>query len=223
MSSHKITVTVKFEAMHRIPKHTGKCKYIHGHSYKAVVSLSAPNLDEMGMVLDFGVVKTRLKAWIDEKWDHNSILHENDPLIKFGRKMKQDKLWKSEFEQFGGKEPYLLKCNPTAENMAEHLFNVIHEFLENELAQIEGLAIDSVTIQETEDCSATFVPEIGGGGGEGEGGSETGDQEDDDTESDDEEGGEDDDDVEEEEEDTKQAGKKDGKPDPKLNRRYREI
>jgi 6-pyruvoyltetrahydropterin/6-carboxytetrahydropterin synthase len=220
MSSHKVTITVRFEAMHRIPKHAGKCKFIHGHSYKAIVSLSAPNLDDMGMVIDFGVVKTRLKAWVDEKWDHNSVLHENDPLIKFGRKMKQDKLWKSEFEQFGGKEPYLLKCNPTAENMAEHLFNVVHEFMENELALIDGLAIDSVTIQETEDCSATFVPETGGGEGEGD----TGDSEDDsdDSEKDDEEGGEDDEDSEEEEESPKEAGKKDGKPDPKA-RRYREI
>lgn len=70
-----ITKRVTFEASHVLPFHTGKCKNLHGHSYKVEVTLGRPDLDPNGFVLDFGTLNAVLKAVVVGQYDHK---HLND-------------------------------------------------------------------------------------------------------------------------------------------------
>lgn len=110
-----ITVTrrLEFDAAHRILKHESKCKNLHGHRYVLEASFFADALDNLGRVIDFGVVKEVLGAWIDANLDHNTILS-----IK-------DKNLGEQIEKETGQKIYYLNENPTAENIALHLLNEI--------------------------------------------------------------------------------------------------
>ena len=58
------TRRLEWDAMHRIPRHESKCAAFHGHRYAAEITCSAPELDDLGRVVDFGVVAQRVQASI---------------------------------------------------------------------------------------------------------------------------------------------------------------
>jgi 6-pyruvoyltetrahydropterin/6-carboxytetrahydropterin synthase len=90
------------------------------------------------MVFDFGEIKRRLSAWIDDALDHRMILNREDPAVPL-------------MEQLG--EPvYLMDTNPTAENIARLIF---------ERAAEQGLPVVEVRLWETPHCSAAYCPEAG--------------------------------------------------------------
>ncbi|MEQ9115559.1 MAG: 6-carboxytetrahydropterin synthase [Rickettsiales bacterium] len=109
----RCTKTISFDAAHRIIGHEGKCKFLHGHRYVCEVTFASPELNDMGMVIDFGHIKDRLGKWIDEHFDHNLILAKAD--------INLIKSLKSTTEQ----TIYLMEKTPTAENMALHILNDI--------------------------------------------------------------------------------------------------
>ena len=57
----EITRRLEFDAGHRVLGHEGKCKNLHGHRYSAEITVTAPDLDGLGRVIDFGVIKE--KVW----------------------------------------------------------------------------------------------------------------------------------------------------------------
>ncbi len=71
-----------FSAAHRIEDHP-KCGRLHGHNYKVVVTLfrpgKQPNLDEMGFVMDFGVLN-KIMGPVLEIVDHRYIVSETNIL-----------------------------------------------------------------------------------------------------------------------------------------------
>lgn len=72
----KIAKEFTWEMGHRLTFHKGKCKNLHGHSYKCMVELTgAP--DENGMVLDYYDVKKIIEPLIDEM-DHSFMVFKND-------------------------------------------------------------------------------------------------------------------------------------------------
>ncbi|PCJ27587.1 MAG: 6-carboxy-5,6,7,8-tetrahydropterin synthase [Rickettsiales bacterium] len=103
------TRRIEFDAGHRVIGHKHKCKYLHGHRYVLEVTARSEELDELGMVVDFGVLKDVVKGWIDENFDHNVILH------------KEDKELGAFITNHTGQKIYYLNANPTAENIALHL------------------------------------------------------------------------------------------------------
>jgi len=105
---YKVVKEVSWCAAHRLLDHKGPCKNIHGHSYRALFTIQKKKLNDMGMIIDFTDLKHLIQGWIDEHWDHSVILHEKDPMI-------------SVFKNFDNKI-FVLKNNPTAENMAKYLF-----------------------------------------------------------------------------------------------------
>ena len=111
---YKITIEVQFRAAHRLLEpYKGKCNNLHGEGYTAIIELVSTKLDENGMVVDFGKAKKNIKEWINENWDHAYIckdIYKDD--IGFICKDK-------------GFRYFELRKNPTAENMAEHLFYTI--------------------------------------------------------------------------------------------------
>lgn len=139
-----ITKEFKFEAAHRLLNHQGKCRHLHGHSYVAQLTLAAPQLNALGMVLDFADLKATVGKWIDDNWDHNVLLSPKDPLVELLKKEE--------------KRPYLMQQlaanegNPTAEGMAKELCYRAQALLPS------NVGITCVRIYETATCWADYIP-----------------------------------------------------------------
>lgn len=139
----EITRRMEFDAGHRILGHEGKCANLHGHRYVAEVTVTAAELDTLGRVIDFSAIKRLVGGWIDEHWDHNMLLHADDPLAGIAPTNPL----------LGGKAPYIFReSNPTAENIAEHLYWIADELL------TPTFSVVRVKIWETPNCTATFDP-----------------------------------------------------------------
>jgi 6-pyruvoyltetrahydropterin/6-carboxytetrahydropterin synthase len=137
-----ITRRFEFDAGHRVLGHEGKCKHLHGHRYVAEVTVTARDLDDLGRVIDFSVLKDKVGGWIDENWDHNLLVHREDPILAI---QPSSAIW-------GGKDPYLMpNGNPTAENIAYVLFKKTQSLLGS--YSIEPV---HVRVYETPNCWADF-------------------------------------------------------------------
>lgn len=144
----RVTCTRRFcvDAGHRVHKHESKCAHLHGHSYKIHVTVSAPQLDPLGRVVDFGLLKTIVGRWLEERWDHGFIVGEEDrDLITALRAVPGVK-----------QKLYIMPFNPTAENMARYLVNTICPSL------FAGTSLHAtcVVVEETENCSAAANADI---------------------------------------------------------------
>ena len=83
----KIAKEFRWEMGHRLPEHFGKCKNIHGHSYKMIIELEG-EVGKSGMVMDYYDVKKILGPVI-EKLDHAfMVCKEDKETISFLKKMK---------------------------------------------------------------------------------------------------------------------------------------
>jgi 6-pyruvoyltetrahydropterin/6-carboxytetrahydropterin synthase len=61
-----------FDAAHHLHCYEGKCKNLHGHTYKLVITMSG-FVNEIGIAVDFGEIKAIFKKAIDEKLDHRYL------------------------------------------------------------------------------------------------------------------------------------------------------
>ena len=86
---------------------------MHGHRYVLEAKFTANKLDKLGRIIDFGVVKDKLGKWLDDNFDHNTILSIKDK--KMGEEIAKNTKQKI----------YYLQENPTAENIAKHLLQEI--------------------------------------------------------------------------------------------------
>ena len=144
-----ITRRIEFDAGHRVLGHEGKCKHLHGHRYRVEITVRGPKLDALGRVIDFGEVKRLVGGWVDANWDHNLLLHPDDPLLATHPDLA---------EHIHGRAPYVMlphgrKLNPTAENMAETLFSVACMLLGE-----RGLEVIHVRLYETPNSWADYTP-----------------------------------------------------------------
>ena len=130
----RVTRQIDFCYGHRLLNYEGKCKYLHGHNGRAVITIESEKLDERGMVLDFSDIKRVVSRWIDENLDHRMILHRDDPVVPMLQKM--------------GEPIYLIDQNPTAETIAR----LIYEFTAS-----QGFPIVETRLWETPNCFATFA------------------------------------------------------------------
>ena len=67
---------------HRLLNYDGKCRFLHGHNGRAVITIEAESLDNRGMVLDFSDIKQVVSTWIDETLDHRMLLRHDDPALQ---------------------------------------------------------------------------------------------------------------------------------------------
>ena len=72
----KIAKEFHWEMGHRLPFHKGKCKNLHGHSYKCMIEFTGEP-DANGMVLDYFDVKKVIGPIINEL-DHTFMVSKND-------------------------------------------------------------------------------------------------------------------------------------------------
>ena len=139
MSRYSITRKLEIDAGHRLLGHEGKCRNVHGHRYVFEVTCSTTELDQVGRVVDFGVIKAKVGDWLDRVWDHGMLLQTGDPLIEWLR-----------VNDAGGKV-FTMKAPPTAENIARELFETAEALLEE-----DGVQVDRVRVHETPNCWATW-------------------------------------------------------------------
>ena len=129
----RVTKEIHFCYGHRLLNYDGKCRHLHGHNGRAVITLESTGLDSLGMVMDFSAIKQILGKWIDDALDHRMLLHRDDPVIP-------------ELRRQG--EPFVeLDVNPTAENLAKMIFDY---------AVSHDLPVVEVTLWETENSFATY-------------------------------------------------------------------
>jgi 6-pyruvoyltetrahydropterin/6-carboxytetrahydropterin synthase len=129
----QVTREIDFCYGHRLLDYNGKCRYLHGHNGRAVITLQAAELDPLGMVIDFTAIKRTIQAWIEEALDHKMLLNRNDPLLGV-LKAK-------------GEPVFVMDANPTAENIAKLIFDY---------AASKGFPVVQVRLWETDNCCATY-------------------------------------------------------------------
>lgn len=137
----------KFEAAHRlVSSWSQQCQKIHGHSYKLELFLSAEELDENGMVVDFGKLKELFSKKL-EQFDHKCILSEQDPLsIIYDGEMSSSSMLEDSCFDLG---VLVVPFNPTAENMACFFYEQVEQiFYKNE--DLRHIKVEAVRIHETE-------------------------------------------------------------------------
>lgn len=61
----RMTVEGQFSAAHAICGYPGPCQYLHGHNYRVLVRLAGEELDQLGMLIDYTVVKAALAQVLD--------------------------------------------------------------------------------------------------------------------------------------------------------------
>jgi 6-pyruvoyltetrahydropterin/6-carboxytetrahydropterin synthase len=129
----RVTREVAFCYGHRLLNYEGKCRHLHGHNGRAVITLQGDELDARGMLVDFGEIKHTIQRWIDENLDHNMLLCRDDPLLPLLRER--------------GERVFVMESNPTAENIARLIY---------ERARGAGLPVVEVVLWETANCFAAF-------------------------------------------------------------------
>ena len=122
---YQIKIVTDFAAAHSLRGYPGDCRRLHGHNWKLEIEVSGSELDELGMLVDFKEVK-RATNQVADTLDH-SYLNEVEPFDKI---------------------------NPTAENIAAHLYRHIGEQINSERVQIAA-----VTVWETERACIRYSEE----------------------------------------------------------------
>ena len=79
-----LNVTDSFSAAHRLCGYKGACSNLHGHNWKVRVGIACDTLDEIGMALDYGIIKSILKEILDlldhEFWKAKTPLQRISPV-----------------------------------------------------------------------------------------------------------------------------------------------
>jgi len=147
-----------FDSAHRIVNHPGKCANLHGHTYLFEVELEFDNgidpeiaqvefeneLPDMGYAVDFGDVKSTVLKYIDDVYDHGSLINPKDSLVApfFNSPLTMDM---RRVEMYlNGKDQF---CNPSVENIALQLLIELKLLFDS-----DQYVVKSVKLHETPQC-----------------------------------------------------------------------
>lgn len=140
----RITKQFSFETGHALYGYDGKCKNVHGHSYKlAVTVIGEPITDvdnvKLGMVIDFGDLKKIVKQEIVDVFDHATVFNKNTPHVELAKELRDR-----------GHTVILVDYQPTSENMIQDFASKIKKRLP------EHIKLFSLKLQETETSYAEW-------------------------------------------------------------------
>ena len=144
MSNIRITKQFSFETGHALYGYDGKCKIVHGHSYKlSVTVIGTPILDaqnvKFGMVIDFTDLKKIVKEEIVDQFDHATVFNKNTPHVELAHELESR-----------GHHVILVDYQPTSENMVIDFSNRIKNRLP------KNISLFSLKLQETETSFAEW-------------------------------------------------------------------
>ncbi|MFZ0738963.1 MAG: 6-carboxytetrahydropterin synthase QueD [Candidatus Acidiferrales bacterium] len=123
---YEVSVDESFAAAHNLREYKGKCENLHGHNYRVRIVLAGAELDSVGLLCDFVHLKQVIQSVI-RSLDHR-YLNELAPFDKI---------------------------NPSAENIARHIFDETSKQMKR---PPNGAAISSITVWESDVTSATYRP-----------------------------------------------------------------
>ncbi|MBN2693856.1 6-carboxytetrahydropterin synthase QueD [bacterium] len=108
----EVVKEISISSTHRIREHKGGCENIHGHNWKIRVYVKAEQLDELGMVVDFKVLKNKMNQII-MPLDHTDI----------------------------NEHPYFQDNNPTSENLAKYIFDELSKEINDSRVSVSKVVV----------------------------------------------------------------------------------
>lgn len=133
---------LKFCAGHRLYRHESKCAFFHGHNYRVdievVPAAGGGEVDAVGRVIDFSMIKKRMLGWLDANWDHAFLVFEEDENALAAVRLVEPTKY------------FVMPWNPTAENMARYLLEVVAPAMLGDL----GVVARRVAVWETDESCA---------------------------------------------------------------------
>lgn len=144
MSNIRITKQFNFETGHALYGYDGKCRNVHGHSYKlSVTVIGTPITDvtqvKLGMVIDFGDLKKIVEEEIVNTFDHATVFNKNTPHVELAKELTDR-----------GHKVILADYQPTSENM-------VIDFAAKIKARLpQDIRLHSLKLQETETSFAEW-------------------------------------------------------------------
>jgi 6-pyruvoyltetrahydropterin/6-carboxytetrahydropterin synthase len=147
MSKIRITKQFSFETGHALYGYDGKCRNVHGHSYKlSVTVIGTPISDsthvKFGMVIDFGDLKKIVKEEIVDVFDHATVFNKNTPHVELAKELSDR-----------GHSVLLVDYQPTSEMMVIDFAQKIKQRLP------QNIALHSLKLQETATSYAEWYAE----------------------------------------------------------------
>ena len=144
MSQIRITKMFSFETGHALYGYDGKCRNVHGHSYKLSVTvigtpISDSNNVKFGMVIDFGDLKRIVKSEIVDVFDHATVFNKNTPHVELAKELSDR-----------GHNVLLVDYQPTSEMMVIDFAEKIKKHLP------ENINLFSLKLQETDTSFAEW-------------------------------------------------------------------
>ncbi len=107
-----IFIKTHFSGGHHLRNYPGNCETPHGHNWKVKVRVRAEKLDELGMGIDFKVLKKHVNRVIDDL-DHRNL----------------------------NEHPAFLDQNPSSEHIAIHIFNELREELSTDRYRLYSVQV----------------------------------------------------------------------------------
>ncbi|MFN7675584.1 6-pyruvoyl trahydropterin synthase family protein [Flavobacterium sp.] len=144
MSNIRITKQFSFETGHALYGYDGKCKNVHGHSYKLSVTVIGKPISDntnvkFGMVIDFSDLKKIVREEIVDLFDHATVFNKNTPHVELAAELKNR-----------GHHVILVDYQPTSENMVIDFAQKINNRLPADIQ------LHSLKLQETETSFAEW-------------------------------------------------------------------
>ena len=138
---YSLKTEVAFDSAHFLTDYYGKCENLHGHRWRAVIEISAEELQTEGtmrdMVLDFGVFKRACRELADSL-DHSFLVEEGSLSEATLAALKSE-----------GFELTILPFRTTAENLARYIAGELNG---------QGLPVSRVEVYETPMNCAVYIP-----------------------------------------------------------------
>lgn len=144
MGNIRITKQFNFETGHALYGYDGKCRNVHGHSYKLSVTVFGQPITDtshvkLGMVIDFSDLKKIVKEEIVDRFDHATVFNKNTPHIELAKELTER-----------GHNVILADYQPTSENM-------VIDFAKKIKARLpENIQLHSLKLQETDTSFAEW-------------------------------------------------------------------
>ena len=144
MSNIRITKQFSFETGHALHGYDGKCKNVHGHSYKLSVTVIGQPINDInhvknGMVIDFGDLKKIVNNEIVDQFDHATVFNKNTPHFELAQELRKR-----------GHNAMLVDYQPTSENM-------VIDFAKKISAKLpDHISLFSLKLQETDTSFAEW-------------------------------------------------------------------
>jgi 6-pyruvoyltetrahydropterin/6-carboxytetrahydropterin synthase len=144
----RITRRLEFDAGHRIPNHSSRCRHLHGHRYALEVTLSgevssSAGDPSQGMVLDYSEVKAIARRELVDNWDHAFLAWREDRMVL------------DFLATLAGHRTVVFDAPPTAEHLAQSAFDVLKRAYDDRFGV--HLQLERVRIYETPNCWADAV------------------------------------------------------------------